>query len=92
MTMKDLLPEEELKHWKEIASAHEFDLHRLRYALALIRDSDYSNPWCKAQARGVLDGLDFDEFPETGKPTDDFTRVFTKARGSIDLDADLNSG
>ncbi len=45
--------------------------NRFQATLELIRDSDYANPWCKAQARGALNNLDFDEYPDTGKPPDD---------------------
>lgn len=42
---------------------------RLRYGLRLIQEagSVHGGAWCVAQAKGFLEDLDFDQYPETGK-------------------------
>jgi len=47
-----------------------FELERLRRGLQIIIDAGgvHGSAWCIAQARGHLEDLDFDSYPETGKP------------------------
>jgi transcription elongation GreA/GreB family factor len=43
---------------------------RLRRGLQLVQEAGpiHGGAWCAAQAKGHLEDLDFDEWPETGKP------------------------
>jgi hypothetical protein len=48
----------------------EAEIVRLRNGLSLVMQGAhaYGAAWCKAQARSALFNLDFDAYPETGKP------------------------
>lgn len=43
---------------------------RFRAGLEIIKEAGaiHGGAWCAAQARGYLEDLDFDMYPETGKP------------------------
>jgi hypothetical protein len=52
-------------------SEAENEIERLRAGLNIIAQAGtlHGAAWCVAQAIGYRDNLDFNEFPETGKPT-----------------------
>jgi hypothetical protein len=59
--LDDLIP-----GWREEVS----EIRRLRNGLNIIAQAGtvHGAAWCVAQAYGYLNDLDFDQYPETGKP------------------------